>query len=141
MANPDIRAETRFNRLVLGGWWVAVAVLGMLRIWRGDMIEAIILLVTASLTAALGVGLSIDRERSGDGDAPIAEAVRLQKATMLFSIIAITTVVGCAFLNGAIWWAVFECAALVWILPAVILPLAQAFIRKRSAKLAAKPAV
>ena len=40
MPNPDIRAETRFNRLVLGGWWVAVAVLGMLRIWRGDMIEA-----------------------------------------------------------------------------------------------------
>jgi hypothetical protein len=139
MPNPDIRAETRFNRLVLGGWWVAVAVLGMLRIWRGDMLEAIVLLVSASLTAALGVGLSIDRERSGDGDAPIAEAMRLQKATMLFSIIAITTVVACAILNGAIWWAALECAALVWILPAVILPLAQAYIRKRSA--AAKPAV
>jgi hypothetical protein len=32
-----------------------------------------------------------------------------------------------------VWWAALECSALVWILPAVILPLAQASIRKRMA--------
>jgi hypothetical protein len=51
---------------------------------------------------------------------------------MAFSLIAISTVVGCAILNGAIWWVGFECAAVVWILPAVILPLIQAWLRKRS---------
>jgi hypothetical protein len=132
MSTPEIRAETRFNQLVLGGWWAAVAVLGALRLWRGDVIEAIVLLASASLTALLGVALSIDRGRGGADDAPNAEAARLQKSTMLFSVIAIATVIGCAVINGAIWWAALECAALVWILPAVILPLAQAFVARRS---------
>jgi hypothetical protein len=132
MSIPEIRAETRFNQMVLGGWWGAVAVLGVLRLWRGDVVEAVVLLVSASLTVLLGVALSIDRMRDAGGDAPDAEALRLQKAIMLFSVIAITTVVACAIIKGAIWWAAFECAALVWILPAVILPLAQAYIRRRS---------
>jgi hypothetical protein len=136
MPAPEILAETRFNRMVLGGWWVAVAILGGLRLWRGDFVEAAVLLVSASLTAALGVALSMDRARA-DADEPDAEALRLQKATMLFSVIAITTVVACAVINGALWWAAFECAALVWILPAVILPLVQAYIRKRAKRSAA----
>jgi hypothetical protein len=127
-----MRAETRFNYLVLGSWWAAVAVLGGLRLWRGDANEAIILLVSASLTALLGVALAVDRANDATGDAPDIEALRLQKATMLFSVIAIATVVGCAFLDGAIWWAALECAALLWILPAQILPLAQAYLRRRA---------
>jgi len=132
MKNPESRAETRFNYLVLGSWWASVAVLGGLRLWRGDTDEALILLVSASLTALLGVALAIDRANAAASDAPDEEALRLQKATMLFSVIAIATVLGCAFLNGAIWWAALECAALLWILPAQILPLAQAYLRKRS---------
>jgi hypothetical protein len=135
--NTELRAEARFNRLVLGGWWLAVAVIGGLRLWRGDIYEAIILLSSASLTALLGVALSIDRERGAEIDAPGAEALRLHKATMLFSVIAISTVIGCAMLNGAIWWAAFECAAVVWILPAVIMPLIQAYVRKRSERVMA----
>jgi hypothetical protein len=140
MMIPTVLTETRFNRFVLGGWWLAVAVLGGMRLWRGDVQTATVLLVSSTLTALLGVALSIDRERSGGDDAPSAEAYRLQKATMLFSVIAITTVVACAFINGAVWWAALECSALVWILPAVILPLAQAFIRKRMAARAATTA-
>jgi hypothetical protein len=131
MNMSNIVSETRFNRLVLGGWWASVAVLGAVRLWQGDKTMGIVLLASSTFTALLGAALSIDRERSGAEDAPSAEAYRLQKATMLFSLIAITTVVACAFINGAFWWAAFECAALLWILPAVILPLAQAFVRKR----------
>ena len=134
MTTPEMRAETRFNYVVLGSWWAAVAVLGGLRLWRGDINEALILLVSASLTALLGVALAIDRANSAGADGPDEEALRLQKATMLFSVIAIATVVGCAFLNGAIWWAALECAALMWILPAQILPLAQAYLRKRAGR-------
>ncbi len=132
MTTPELHAETRFNYLVLGSWWAAVAVLGGLRLWRGDRSEAIILLVSSTLTGLLGVALAIDRANSAAGDAPDEEALRLQKATMLFSVIAIATVIGCAFLAGAIWWAALECAALLWILPAQILPLAQAYLRKRA---------
>jgi hypothetical protein len=132
MTTPPICAEIRFNRLVLGAWWIAVAALGVLRLWRGDTIEAALLLASASLTALLGVALSIDRARNGDDDAPNAEAAHLQKATMLFSIIAIATVIGCAIINGAIWWIALECAALIWILPAVILPLVQAYVGKHA---------
>jgi hypothetical protein len=132
MSTSDLRSETRFNQMVLGGWWVAVAVLGGLRLLHGDRMEAILLLASASLTALLGVALSIDRQRHGADEAPHGEAMRLQKATMLFSIIAIATVIGCAVINQAFWWAALECAALVWILPAVIMPLVQAYVAKRS---------
>ena len=132
MSTQDLRAETRFNRTVLGGWWSAVAVIGVLRLWRGDLTVAIVLFVSASLTAALGFALSKDRERAGESDAPDAKALRLQKATVLFSVIAITTVIACAILNRVLWWAAFECAAVVWILLASILPLVQAYIRRRS---------
>ena len=132
MSMPDVRAETRFNRLVIGGWWGAVAVIGGVRTWRGDLREAIILLASASFTALLGVALSIDRERAGADDAPDAEALRLHRATMLFSIIVIATVIAVAVIDGAIWWAAVECAAVVWILPAVILPQIQARVSRRS---------
>lgn len=132
MTTPEMHAETRFNYLVLGSWWAAVAVLGGLRLWRGDRNEAIVLLASSTLTGLLGVALAIDRANGVGGDAPDAESLRLQKATMLFSVIAIATVIGCAYLAGAIWWAALECAALLWILPAQILPLAQAYLRKRA---------
>ena len=61
MAIFGLQAETRFNRLVLGGWWLAVSVLGVLRLMHGDRLEAIVLLISAALTALLGVALSIDR--------------------------------------------------------------------------------
>lgn len=130
MPTAEIQAESRFNRLVLGSWWVAVTALGLLRLWEGDATQAILLLVSATLTALLGVGLSIDRERSPSLEAN-AQALRLQKAAMLFSVIAISTVVACAAINHVMWWAAFECAALIWIFPAVILPLVQAFVRRR----------
>ena len=127
---PELRSEARFNRLVLGGWWLAVAVLGFLRLSRGDLTEAKVLYASATFTMLLGVALTIDRERGRD--APDTETLRLQKSIMLFSVIAISTVIGCAVLNHAIWWAAVECAAVIWILPAVILPLVQAYIGKRS---------
>jgi hypothetical protein len=132
MPSPELRAEARFNRLVLGGWWLAVAVIGLLRLLRGDLAVTGVLFASATFTVLLGVALSIDRERGGVDDAPDAEALRLQKAIMLFSVIAISTVVGCAVINHAIWWAAVECAAVIWILPAVILPLVQAYIGRRS---------
>ena len=74
--------------------------------------------------------MSIDRQRSVD---PVAsEGARLQKSTALFSLIAITTVIACAILNRAYLWAVIECAALIWIFPAVIAPLVKAWWRKHS---------
>ena len=127
---PELRSEARFNRLVLGGWWLAVAILGLLRLSRGDLAEAEVLFLSATFTMLLGVALTIDCERAGD--APDAQALRLQKSIMLFSVIAISTVIGCAVLNHVLWWAAVECAAVIWILPAVILPLAQAYIGKRS---------
>jgi len=129
--------ETRFNRSVLGGWWLAVSVLGVLRLLQGDRIEAIVLLISATLAALLGVALSIDRARSSGTEAANAEPLRLQKATALFSVIAIVTAIGCAMLKGAFWWAALECAALVWIVPAAMLPLARAYMLKRAAARAA----
>ena len=131
MGSQTVLAETRFNRFVLGGWWLAVAVLSGLRLLHGDVEMATVLLVSSTRTALLGVALSIDRDRDRADEASNGEAYRLQKAIMLFSLIAITTVIACAFINGVMWWAALECAALVWILPAVILPLAQAYIRRR----------
>lgn len=131
MPTPELRAESRFNRTVLGGWWSAVSVLGLLRLWRGDYVVAAVLLASATFTALLGLALSKDRERADTGEADDAESLRLQKATVLFSVIAITTVVACAVLKGVLWWAAVECAAVVWILPAAILPLFQAYVRKR----------
>jgi hypothetical protein len=132
MPTHDFNAENRFNRWVLGSWWIAVALLGGLRLWQGQAMEAIVLLASASLVMLLGVALSIDRARSGEGDTSDLEAARLRKATILFSLIAVATVIGCAAINAAFWWAALECAALIWILPAVILPQIQAYLRKRS---------
>jgi hypothetical protein len=132
MPTHDFNTENRFNRWVLGSWWIAVAVLGGLRLWQGQTMEAILLLASASLVMLLGVALSIDRARGGEDDTSEMEASRLRKATILFSLIAVATVIGCAVLNAAFWWAALECAALIWILPAVILPQIQAYLRKRS---------
>src|ERR1700743_150838 len=109
MASAERRAEARLNRLVLGSWWVAVTGLGALRMWDGEKMEAMLLLISATMTALLGVALSIDAERDPDR-APDAQALRLQKAAMLFSVIAISTVVACASINHVMWWAAFECA-------------------------------
>jgi hypothetical protein len=130
MSNSNAPAEVRFNRVVLGGWWGAVSVLGVLRWLHGDKLQSSVLMISASLTAALGLALAIDRERAGDDDTEF----HLNKGATLFSVIAITTVVACAVLNGAIWWGALEVAALLWILPAVILPLAKASLAKRSAQ-------
>ncbi|HXQ11852.1 MAG TPA: hypothetical protein VN805_12725 [Caulobacteraceae bacterium] len=132
----NVQSDARFYRLVLGGWWFAVSLLGVLRLTQGDRFQAIVLLISGTLTLLLGVALSIDRAREGGEQTQEVEALRLQKATTLFSVIAISTVLGCAILNGALWWAAVECAALVWIVPAVIWPLARA----RMAKHAARPA-
>jgi hypothetical protein len=129
----NVQSDVRFYRLVLGGWWLAVSLLGVLRLTQGDRFQAIILLVSGTLAALLGVALSIDRARNRGDETQEAEAIRLQKATMLFSVIAISTVVGCAILNGTLWWAALECAALIWIVPAVIWPLARAYMAKREA--------
>jgi hypothetical protein len=40
-------------------------------------------------------------------------------------------VIGCAILNRAMWWGALEVAALIWIVPAAILPQFQAFLRRR----------
>jgi len=130
----NVQSDVRFYRLVLGGWWVAVTLLGVLRLTQGERFQAIVLLISGALAALLGVGLSIDRARAIDDETQEAEAIRLQKATMLFSVIAISTVVGCAILNGSLWWVAVECAALIWIVPAVIWPLARAYMVKRSAR-------
>ncbi len=128
----NARSDVRFYRLVLGGWWFAVSLLGVLRLTQGDRFQAIVLLISGTLAALLGVALSIDRARDGDDQTQEIEAMRLHKATTLFSVIAISTVLGCAILNGALWWAAVECAALVWIVPAVIWPLARAYMAKRA---------
>ena len=138
MPADNLQAETRFNRMVLGSWWITVAALGALRMWQGETFEAILLLASASFTALLGVGLSIDRQRSTDREA--SEGARLQKSAALFSLIAITTVVACAIVNRAYLWAVIECMALVWIFPAVIAPQVMAWWRKRSHSAGAQPA-
>jgi hypothetical protein len=91
-----------------------------------------VLLISGTLAALLGVALSIDRGRDGDDQTQEAEALRLQKATTLFSVIAISTVLGCAIIKGAFWWAAVECAALIWIVPAVIWPLARSYMAKRA---------
>jgi hypothetical protein len=132
MTAPNVQSEIRFYRLVLGGWWLAVSLLGVLRLTEGGRFQAIILLLSGTLTALLGVGLSIDRARDGGEESDGGEAMRLQKATTLFSVIAISTVVGCAILSGSLWWAAVECAALIWIVPAVIWPLAHAYMDKRA---------
>ena len=132
-----LQAETRFNRLVLGGWWLAVSVLGVLRLMHGDRLEAVVLLISAALTALLGVALSIDRARDSEAAAANAEPIRLQKATALFAVISIATVIGCAVLNGSILSVALECAALVWIVPAAILPLVQAHTARRGSTHAA----
>jgi hypothetical protein len=132
MTAPNVQAEIRFYRLVLGGWWIAVSLLGALRFTQGERFQGLVLLLSGALTALLGVALSIDRAH-GDGDpTQDNEAVRLQKATTLFSVIAISTVVGCAIISGALWWAAVECAALIWIVPAVIWPLARAYMLRRA---------
>jgi hypothetical protein len=132
MTNLRIDAETRFYGLVLGSWWLAVSVLSVLRLAHGDRFEGVLLILSASLTALLGVALWIDRARDVSAGAAKTEVVRLQSATALFSVIAISTVIGCAVIKGALWWAAVECAALVWIVPAVIFPLAQAYMAKRA---------
>jgi hypothetical protein len=126
------KSDARFYRLVLGSWWLAVSLLGLLRLTQGDRFQAIVLLLSGTLTALLGVALSIDRSRRTAADDESDEGLRLQKATTLFSVIAIATVVGCAILNGAFDWAIVECAALAWIVPAAILPLVKAHMRKRA---------
>jgi hypothetical protein len=93
-----------------------------------------VLFVSSTLTALLGVALSVDRGRHAGAEAAdgqSAETYRLQKATLLFSLIAVTTVVACAIMSGAMWWAAMECSALLWVLPAVVSPLAQAYMRKQ----------
>ena len=47
------------------------------------------------------------------------------------------TVIGCAFTKGALFWGVMEIASLLWILPALILPLAKSFLQRRTAMKAA----
>jgi hypothetical protein len=121
--------ETRFTRLVLGAWWIAVGVLGVVRLTQGDVIEALVLMLSASLTAALGLALSIDRARN-IGEGIDDQAIRLNKGTLFFTVIAITTVVACSLLNGQIWWAALEIAAMIWILPAVVLPLAGDYVQR-----------
>jgi hypothetical protein len=128
----NAQSEVRFYRLVLGGWWLAVSLLGVLRLTQEDRFQAIVLLISGTLTALLGVALSIDRARDGADETGEAVSLRLQKATTLFSVIAISTVLGCAILNGALLWAAVECAALIWIVPAVIWPLARSYTAKRA---------
>ncbi len=124
--------QARFNLVVLGGWWLTLGALGGLRLWHGDGLDAIMLLASAMLTALLAVGLSIDNARSDPDDGPDAEVGRLRKATLLFSIIAIATVIGYAAIHRAFAWAALECGALVWVLPAFAFPMARGFLRSRA---------